>query len=166
MEVDPVLASVISLIWISLPASTSITLPSKKTIKADPSSPVLSWSPTSSFMPAVAAVHSVEPLFFTSTSPLGDDKVPGGEEVPGDDAGVAVKAGTGVGVTAVSSPPPQLNIGTNKTSASNRVNHLKILLYLVMERPPIGGMYLAIEVGGSSYKQTLKQQLSVQFEGF
>jgi hypothetical protein len=119
-------------------------------------------------MPAVAAVQEVEPLFFTSTSPLGDDRVPGGEEVPGDDAGVAVTVvnGVGVGVTAVSSPPPQLNIGTNKTSASNRVNHLRILLYLVMERPPIGGMYLAIEVGGSSYKQTLKQQLSVQFEGF
>jgi hypothetical protein len=34
MEVDPVLARVISLIWISLPAPTSITLPSKKRISA------------------------------------------------------------------------------------------------------------------------------------
>jgi hypothetical protein len=119
-------------------------------------------------MPAVAAVQEVEPLFFTSTSPLGDDRVPGGEEVPGDAAGVdvAVVKGVGVGVVVVSSPPPQLNIGTNRISASNRVNHLRTLLYSGMERPPIGGMYSAMKITGSRYKQTLKQHLSVQFEGF
>src|SRR4030042_734548 len=117
-------------------------------------------------MPAAAAIQEAEPLFFTSTSPLGDDRVPGGEEVPGDDAGVAVILGAGVGVVAVSSPPPQLNMGIKKTSANNKANHLRTFLYLVMARPPIGGMYLAMKIAGSSYKQTLKRQLSVQFEGF
>jgi hypothetical protein len=139
MEVDPVLARVISFIWISLLAPTSMTLPSKKTIKADPSLPVLSWSPTSSFIPAVAAVQAVEPLFFTSTSPLGDDRVPGGEEVPGDDAGVDVIVGAiaGVGVVAVSPSPPQLTIGTNKISANSKADHLRTPLSLGIKRPPV-----------------------------
>jgi hypothetical protein len=55
IEVEPVPAAVlISLTstWVS--AAISITLPSKKTIRADPSLPVLSWSPASSFIPATA----------------------------------------------------------------------------------------------------------------
>jgi len=78
IEVEPVpAAALISLTstWVS--AATSITLPSKKTIRADPSLPVLSWSPASSFIPATAATQVVEPCFCTSTSPEGEEIVPG-----------------------------------------------------------------------------------------
>jgi len=131
--VEPVpLARLSSLISISVSAWTSIVLPSKKRSIAVPSLPVLSWSPASSFIPATACTQVVEPCFCTSTSPLRDDIVLGGELVPG--VGVIVVTGltVAVGVGVAAPCPPQLTSETNKIRARTKVIHLKAVRELII----------------------------------
>jgi hypothetical protein len=132
--VDPVPAARLSsLISISVSAWTSIVLPSKKRSRTAPSLPVFRRSPASSSIPATAATQVVEPLFCTSTSPLGDEIVLGGAVV-GVEVGAGVRLVVGVGVTPPC--PPQLIRGTNNISASSRAIHLKATCDLVIDKNP------------------------------
>ena len=81
MSVEPVSSAMLSSsrqTWVSW--SNSMTLPSKKSMRACPSGPVLTQSPTSSSMPSEASAHPVEPVFNTSTSPVGEERVVGRRE--------------------------------------------------------------------------------------